>query len=236
MKRTTGTFFFKAVLAAVMLTFCMSCYASDRLQRRLVKCSRIFDTIIESTPPLIPQDLFLRCSALAVFPDTARSRFLWGTRYGQGIIMVRDEKTNTWSAPSFVSVNGLDMAGGFGFRTKDLILFIFGIDLVDHFLKESSLVTAPDVFLPPSSNGKNEPVEAVPGMRGIVCYRITADLAKPVEVKQAFFAPNNTANRALYNNDIAPREILFGTMEKMPRPAERLADLLNRYAGGTEQK
>ena len=72
-----------------------------RLNKRVEQCTIVLDEIMQMPEYSIPEDLLSKSSAIAIFPNTLKGGFIWGGRYGQGVIIARDPKTKKWSPPAF---------------------------------------------------------------------------------------------------------------------------------------
>ena len=83
----------------------------------------------------IPSDLLRECSAIAVFPSTISAGFGIGGKYGQGIIMVREEDKGKWSAPAIFNLIGGSIGWQIGGQATDFVLLIMSRRSVDGILQ-----------------------------------------------------------------------------------------------------
>src|SRR3989338_4615616 len=67
---------------------------------------RVLSDIQDMPDQGIPSDLLLECAAIAVFPSTISAGLGIGGKYGQGIIMVREEGKGQWSPPAIFTLVG----------------------------------------------------------------------------------------------------------------------------------
>ena len=58
----------------------------------------------------IPQSIYDKAEAIAIFPSVKKAGFIVGGQWGRGIISVREPKTGRWSSPAFLTLTG----GSFG--------------------------------------------------------------------------------------------------------------------------
>jgi lipid-binding SYLF domain-containing protein len=69
----------------------------------------------------IPPVLLRQAQAIAVFPGTVKAGFMLAGRFGQGIMLGRDDNGN-WGLPFFVELVGGSMGWQFGLQSTDVIL------------------------------------------------------------------------------------------------------------------
>ncbi|HIJ78033.1 MAG: lipid-binding SYLF domain-containing protein [Desulfobulbaceae bacterium] len=69
----------------------------------------------------IPPVLLRQAQAIAVFPGTVKAGFMLAGRFGQGIMLGRDDNGN-WGLPFFVELVGGSMGWQFGLQSTDIIL------------------------------------------------------------------------------------------------------------------
>jgi len=75
-------------------------YAADATDAR-DKVDDARDVIMEvmSNPDKgIPSDLLRKASAVAIFPGVVKAGFVFGGKYGRGVVLKHNKKHNTWSA------------------------------------------------------------------------------------------------------------------------------------------
>ncbi|MFH1877314.1 MAG: hypothetical protein ABH883_00700 [Candidatus Omnitrophota bacterium] len=82
-------------------------YSDGNKWTRLVEESgKVLAEIQDMPDQSVPEDLMRGCAAIAIFPNTVSGGLGIGGKYGQGIIMVRDEKTRKWSSPALFTLAG----------------------------------------------------------------------------------------------------------------------------------
>jgi len=219
-----------AVVLVCVLAVSVDAYAVDRLERRLLNCAAILSDMMSIGSEVMTYDLFSQCSAIAIFPDTVKDHFLWGKRYGPGIMLVRDIQKNIWSPPVFLSVDGIEMGRGLGFGTKNIVLFIFGSDVVESLLKDGANLDNNAMLPFPGTLPAGSENYTFKDKQGVLCYSVNYGKIKRVDISGTDFTANYFADRSFYNMDTDPKEILFGKRVKEPRSARQVSDILDRLS------
>ncbi|GAG08056.1 unnamed protein product, partial [marine sediment metagenome] len=98
----------------------------NKWTRLVVESGRVLSEVQQMPDQSIPKDLLRSCSAIAIFPSTVSGGFGIGGKYGQGIIMVRDERGSGWSSPAIFTITGASFGWQIGGQATDFILLIMG--------------------------------------------------------------------------------------------------------------
>jgi lipid-binding SYLF domain-containing protein len=102
------------ILCALVL--CTSAFAESyndpKLDLKLLEARDIFNEFTLIPEGSIPRSFVSKARAILLFPNTVKGGFLVAARFGQGVVLVRDQETDQWSPPAFFRISG----GGFGFQ------------------------------------------------------------------------------------------------------------------------
>src|SRR3970282_1684485 len=82
----------------------------------------------------IPQSIYDRAEAIAIFPSVKKAGFIVGGQWGRGVISVRDAQTRTWSSPAFLTLTGGSVGAQIGGTEIDLILVVMNRRGVERLL------------------------------------------------------------------------------------------------------
>jgi len=201
-----------------------------RLNKRVEQCTAVLDEIMQMPEYSIPEDLLSKSSAIAIFPNTLKGGFIWGGRYGQGVIIARDPKTKKWSSPAFFTIGGVSWGLQIGGEAIDLILVIIGQDALDGFLMDN-VTLGGDASVAAGPVGRDADASTDLLLKGgIFSYSRTKGLFAGVALKGAVITPNNVANRTFYGEDLSSKEILVEGKAGMPEPAKELIKTLSEYS------
>ena len=178
----------------------------------------------------IPEDLLRSCSAIAIFPSTISAGFGIGGKYGQGIIMVRDEKTGSWSSPAIFTIAGGSFGLQIGGQATDLVLLIMNRRSVDGIL-QGKLKLGGDASVAAGPVGRSANAAADIQLKGgILSYSRARGLFAGAKLEGDVITEHWDGDLELYGKSFSAREILLGNKVKMPKSADGLLKVLNKYA------
>jgi lipid-binding SYLF domain-containing protein len=212
------------------LLFCpLNSFAEDKWNA-LIKESGVVLTDIQKIPEQsIPDSLLRGCAAIAVFPSTVSAGFGIGGKYGQGIILVKDERTKAWSAPAFFTIAGASFGLQIGGQATDFVLLIMSQRSVEGLLQGKFKLGA-DAAVSAGPVGRNAEASTDIQLKGgILSYSRSRGLFAGIKLQGDVIAQLWDANKILYGKDLSAREILIEHKAKMPKSAAGLLKILNKY-------
>jgi lipid-binding SYLF domain-containing protein len=86
----------------------------------------VIKEIMEIPESAIPPSLLCSAHGIAIFPDLLKAGFIFGGRYGCGVLLVRNED-GTWSNPVFFRLIGGSFGWQIGAESTDVILVLKSI-------------------------------------------------------------------------------------------------------------
>lgn len=177
----------------------------------------------------IPEDLMRSCSAIAIFPNTISAGLVIGGKYGQGIIMVRDEKTGKWSSPAIFTIAGGSLGWQIGGQATDFVLLVMNRRSVDGILQGKFKLGA-DASVAAGPVGRAAEASTDIQLKGgILSYSRSRGLFAGVKLEGAVIAQQWDGNEGLYGKKISADKILLGNKVKMPESASGVLKVLNKY-------
>ncbi len=90
----------------------------------------VIKEIMEIPECAIPPSLLCSAHGIAIFPDLIKAGFIFGGRYGCGVLLVRNED-GTWSNPVFFRLIGGSFGWQIGAQSTDVILVLKSIRSLD---------------------------------------------------------------------------------------------------------
>lgn len=204
--------------------------AEDNKWTALVdESGKVLDEIQQMPDRGIPRDLLESSYAIAVFPSTVSAAFGIGGKYGQGIIMVRNEETKKWSSPAIFNLIGASFGFQIGGEATDIALLVMNRRSVDGLLKSKCKLGA-DAAVAAGPVGRDAEAATDAQLKGgILSYSRSRGLFAGVKLEGAVISQNAEGNKALYGKEIAAKDILIDNKTKMPQSAERILKVLNKY-------
>src|SRR6185503_10379150 len=82
---------------------------------------------------VIPGDLLDKCECIAIVPGLKKGGLGLGGKYGKGIVMCR-KPNKTWTAPSFLTIEGGSIGLQIGFTQIDVVMLIMNRKGVDRLI------------------------------------------------------------------------------------------------------
>ncbi|MDD5135898.1 MAG: lipid-binding SYLF domain-containing protein, partial [Candidatus Omnitrophica bacterium] len=152
-----------------------------------------------------------------------------GGQYGQGIIMVREEKGGKWSPPAIFTIAGGSLGWQIGGQATDIVLLVMNRRSVDGLLQGKFKLGA-DASVSAGPVGRNAAAATDVQLKGgILSYSRSRGLFLGIKLEGAVIAEHWDGNEELYGNSLSAREILLENKVKMPECAGRILKVLSKY-------
>ena len=223
--------FVTAVLMAVSFAAGLddACAENNKWTALVEESGKVLSEVQQMPDQGIPDDLLRSCSAIAIFPSTVSAGFVFGGKYGQGIIMVRDQKTGSWSAPAIFTIAGGSFGMQIGGQATDFILLIMNKRSVDGILQGKFKLggDASDAAGPVGRAASASTDIQLKG--GILSYSRSRGLFAGAKLEGDVITEHWDGDDELYGSMLSARQILIENKTKMPKCADELVKLLNRY-------
>lgn len=202
----------------------------DSKWTRLVEeCGSVLSEVQKMPDQSIPEDLMRGCAGIAVFPSTISGGFIIGAKYGQGIIMVRDEKTGEWKPPAVFTMAGGSFGWQIGGQATDFILIITNARSVDGILQGKFKLGA-DAAVSAGPVGRSAEASTDIQLKGgIFSYSRSRGLFAGAKLEGAVIAADDGGNKAIYGKEYSAREIVIENKVKMPKCADKMLGVLKQY-------
>jgi lipid-binding SYLF domain-containing protein len=224
MKRLT------VILSFIFLTF--STYyvcAEDKWDALIIESGRVLADIQKIPEQSIPESLLKNSVAIAIFPSTVCAGLGIGGDYGQGIILVRDEKTKEWSAPAFFTIAGGSIGLQIGGQATDFILLVMDRRSIDGLLQGKFKLGA-DAAVCAGPLGRAAEASMDAHLKGsILSYSRSRGLFAGIKLQGDVITQHQEANKILYGKDLSAKDILLEGKVKMPKSAAGLMKILNKH-------
>ena len=218
------------VLFIALVNPALTVNAEDNKWSRLVEESGlVLDQIQQMPDQNIPENLLRDCSAIAIFPNTISAGLGIGGKYGQGIIMVRDDKSRKWSAPALFTIAGGSWGLQIGGQATDFVLLIMNRRSVDGIL-DGKFKLGADASVAGGPVGRAAEASTDIQLKGgILSYSRSRGLFAGVKLEGAVIAQHWDGDKELYGKSLSAREILLENKANIPDSAKELLKVLNKY-------
>jgi lipid-binding SYLF domain-containing protein len=217
-------------LVIMLVSMVPTAEAGDNKWSRLVEESGLVLEQIQQMPEQnIPDDLLRDCSAIMIFPSTISAGFILGGKYGQGIMMVKDDKTHQWSAPAIFTIAGGSWGLQIGGQATDFVLLVMNRRSVDGIL-DGKFKLGADASVAGGPVGRAAEASTDIQLKGgILSYSRSRGLFAGVKLEGAVIAQHWDGDKELYGKSLSAREIMIENKAKMPGSADALLKVLNKY-------
>ncbi len=215
-------------LIASLLLAATTAFAGTPQEKRANDAIRVLDKIMRIPEQSVPESMFNDAHAIAVIPGVVKAGFVFGGRYGRGLVSVRNPD-GSWSNPSFMTIAG----GSFGFQagvqSTDVVLIFNterGVDSIVH----GKFTLGADASVAAGPVGRNASASTDAQLKAeIYSYSRARGLFAGVALDGAALQIDDDANAAVYGRDATPRAIFEGRANPPPAAIVAFRDRLEEY-------
>ena len=202
---------------------------NDNKWTRLVEESgKVLGEVQKMPDQGIPEDLLRGSQGIAIFPSTISAGFVFGGKYGQGVILIRDNN-GKWSPPAIFTIAGGSFGWQIGGQATDLVLLIMNRRSIDGLL-QSQFKLGADANIAAGPVGRTAEASTDAQLKGgILSYSRSRGLFAGVKLEGAVITQHWDGDEALYGRPISAESIMTKGMVKMPESASLLIKLLSKY-------
>src|SRR5215471_6505435 len=190
--------------------------------RRLKRASEVFTEIMASPDKGIPVNLLDKAECVAIVPGMSK-----------GGVMCR-KGDRSWTAPSFLTVEGGSFGLQLGFEKVDLIMLIMNRHGMDALIGDKFTVGA-DAAAAAGPVGRNASADTDVKLNAeILTYSRAKGLFGGLALNGAVVKQDHDDNHSFYGSDVDARQILMAGSVPMPAEARALAVTLSRTSPAKE--
>ncbi len=228
MKKVLAVFL---ALSAMSLGGTMSVQAADaRLDARVYEAKQVLDEIMMSPDQSIPEELLAKCRAIAIYPNVLKGGFIFGARFGRGVVLTRDEKTGQWGPVAFSTIGGGSWGLQIGGQLTDLVFVVMN-DRGMRGLLESNFTLGADASVAAGPVGRYSSASTDLTLRaGILSYSRSRGLFGGIALDGAVVTQDNNSNQLYYDQPVTSKEILLSNAVSVKPSSKELVDALNQYS------
>ncbi len=200
-------------------------------EARVQASTAIIREVMDIPECAIPPGL-LRCAqGIAIFPDVLKGAFVFGARYGCGILLVRNED-RSWGNPVFFRLVGGSFGWQVGVQSTDVILVLNSIRSLDKICGGKFTLGA-DASIAAGPCGRQAEAGTDVLLRAeILSYSRNRGLFLGLSLEGAALQVDYGATASYYNaQGLLPMDILRNrTMVAAPASAAELRRVIDWYA------
>ena len=218
-----------ALLAAALVILpAAAVSAQDREVIRVEEARVVFQEITALPEKTIPEFLMQDAQALAIIPRVLKVGIFVGGEYGQGVLVLRDDKGG-WGNPLFVSLSGGSIGWQIGAQSSDVVLVFKTPGSVDDMLRGKFTIGV-DAAAAAGPVGRRARASTDMELRAeIFSYSRSRGFFAGLSLDGAVLQVDDEANAAYYGRQyVSPREIRDGGV-RLPPSGRELRRVLEEY-------
>ncbi|MBF0253325.1 MAG: lipid-binding SYLF domain-containing protein [Candidatus Omnitrophica bacterium] len=201
---------------------------ADKWDDLLIESARVFEEMAAIPEEGIPAAFVKKSYAMAIFPSTIGGGFVFGGKYGQGVILAKNDK-GTWSAPCVFNLAGVSWGMQIGGQATDIVLVIMNERGLNGLLN-SKLKLGADASIAAGPVGRDAEAATDLTLKSeILSYSRSRGAFIGVKLEGSVISANETANSDLYGAGLTAKDILIDGKVSPTVSAERLIKDLNEY-------
>lgn len=197
---------------------------------RVKTASTVMDEIMAAPDKAIPEDLLGKAECIAVIPSMKKGGFIFGGKYGVGVISCRINNRSAWSAPSTIRIEGGSFGLQIGGAGTDVVLLVMNQRGAEK-LMSSKFTLGGDASVAGGPVGREATAQTDAQMHAeILSYSRSRGVFAGISLSGSTLRPDNDANTEIFGKEVQYKDILMG---KVPAPSETRVFLntLAKYAG-----
>lgn len=221
----------KVFLIISMMIFTGVAHAADTIADLTARSNEAAQVLKESarTPDrAIPQSLLAKATCVATFPDVLRAGFVFGARFGQGLVSCR--VADGWSSPAFMTIAGGSWGLQIGIDSTDLILVFVNPDAIQTVTK-SKLELGAGASIAAGPLGRDAALGTDFRLESeIYAYSRSQGLYAGLTVNGSILDVDQEANHLVYGSAAEAMAILQATVDTAPNAVWPYVQALESYA------
>lgn len=222
------------VFVAVLLSFVVvhpASAESNALDNRVLLAKEILGQIMQSPDQSIPEELLAKCKAIAIYPRVLKGAFIFGGRFGKGVVLRRDEKTGQWGAPAFSTIAGGNWGLQIGGQATDLVLVVMNDRGLDGLLN-SKFTLGGDASVAAGPVGRASSAGTDLSLSSsIVSYSRNYGLFAGISLDGAIVTHDDRSNTEYYGRPTTSYDVLSRSSSVVPpASAVELMNALEEYS------
>lgn len=174
------------------------------------------------------QSMLRTAHGVAIFPSVIKAGLGVGGRYGEGVVLRRDESTGKWYGPYFVEMMGLSYGLQIGLQNISLVLVVATEEGIKS-LQEGRITLGGNISLAAGPVGRSaEAGTDIQLKAAMYSYSMSCGVFAGASLEGSTINNNASANRVYWDGDMTPRQML--NQEAKGEAIQALLDELNRIS------
>src|SRR5579872_2818243 len=202
--------------------------------QRLDAAAAVFAEVMGAPDKGIPQEMLEHAHCIVIVPELKTGAFIFGAKYGKGILSCRNKVGAGWSAPGTIRVEG----GSFGFQIgaseTDVIMLVMNERGAEKLLSDKFTLGA-EASVAAGPVGRTATAQTDAQMHAdILSWSRSQGLFVGIALEGATLRQDLDDNAEIYGKRLPNRSIVTKG-RRVPESAVRLIKLLNKYSAREEK-
>ncbi|MGQ9744530.1 MAG: lipid-binding SYLF domain-containing protein [Dissulfurimicrobium sp.] len=221
--------FFVFIFIYVLVLGPMTAFGEESVYHRVDSAIRVLGELNDTPENGIPHGLISSCVGIAIFPNVIKGGFILGANYGKGVLVVRDQKTNKWKGPTFLTMGGGSLGWQIGVEAIDFVMVIMNERGIRAFLSNNMTLGA-DLSVAAGPVGRRLEAATDGTLKAeVYSYSRAKGFFVGTSLQGVYIYNDYDANQAFYLHPYLPSEILYGDVANIPEEAQRLLAYLDSF-------
>lgn len=174
------------------------------------------------------RDLIKKAKGVFITPELLKGAFIVGVSGGNGVLLIRDEKTGAWHGPAFYTVGGASFGLQIGGQASEVVILAMTDRGVSSLLS-NSLKLGADVGVAIGPVGIGAAAATANLSADLLSFSRSKGLYGGVSLDGAVVAVRDDLNAAFYARMVSPTDILIRREVRNPK-AQELIEAVSRAA------
>ncbi len=145
-----------------------------------------------------------------IFPQVIKGGFIWGGSGGTGVLLVRDQRTGSWSEPAFYTIGSVTFGLQIGGEAAQVVMLAMTQKAIDSLLS-SSVKLGGDASIALGPVGAGAKANAgIPDVRAdFISFAKAKGLYAGLNLEGSVVGVRDSLNKAYYGRDVRPADIVI---------------------------
>ena len=199
-----------AVIAAIGMTSpAFAANTEVKLDQKLTDATAVYRELLSTPDRGVPEALLKKCQCIAVIPNTLKGAFVYGARFGTGVMSCRTPG-GKWSPPSFVRLYGGSWGVQIGGESSDLVLFFMTERGARSLMTSNTITLGGQASVAAGPFGRSGEASTDLKLNAeIYTYAKSKGLFAGLSIAGARFAADTNANTLYYGQPVSVKQLLF---------------------------
>ncbi len=162
-----------------------------------------------------------RARGILIYPQVLKGGFIFGGSGGTGVLVVKDQRTGSWSEPAFYTMGSVTFGLQIGGEAAEVVVMAMTQKAIDSLLSSSfKLGGDTSVALGPVGIGAKANMDLPSVTADFLSFAKSKGLYAGLNLEGAVIGVRDSLNRAYYAKSVAPADIMVKHDVTNPRAAQ----------------